>query len=115
MVFPSVGSTHHVMVHPCMTSVPWQLGMSFAQTISVDLHTLVVAYIWCNTEDIRADHRDLLRIFFPKVAELCTIFTLVNMYPPATLPNFPNFVYQSASGLSSPWHVKHMPMTRRQT
>ena len=60
--------SHGQPMHDLLALATWGEFMTtlIAQTISVDLHTMVVAYIWSNTEDVQADHHDLVRFFFPK-------------------------------------------------
>ena len=112
---PSQGQPMHDL--PALATWGELMTTLIAQTISVYLHTMVVAYIWSNTEDVQADHRDLVRFFPPKRGGggAYTFFTPINMDLPATLPNLSHFVYQSANGLPRPWHIQPTPMSRGQT
>ena len=55
--------SHGQPMHDLPTFATWGQFMTtlISQIISVDLHTMVAAYIWSNTEDVKADHRDLVR------------------------------------------------------
>ena len=61
---PSHGQPMHDP--PALATLGEFIATLFGQNISVDLHAMVVAHIWSNTEDVQADPRDLGRFFFPK-------------------------------------------------